>query len=86
MRIKDEANNLAKELGTDLELCENLSKVSVVYKDSADANKMEQKISSLLSDENISTVAEKALNSCKTVIVKEDGEKSVRVIFDGYFK
>ena len=48
---------------------------------------MEQKISSLLSDENISTVAEKALNSCKTVIVKgEDGEKSVRVIFDGYFK
>ncbi|HHX23925.1 MAG TPA: aspartate kinase [Thermoanaerobacterales bacterium] len=84
---KDEANNLAKELGTDLELCENLSKVSVVYKDSADANKMEQKISSLLSDENISTVAEKALNSCKTVIVKgEDGEKSVRVIFDGYFK
>ncbi|NLS45801.1 MAG: aspartate kinase, partial [Firmicutes bacterium] len=75
---KDEANNLAKELGTDLELCENLSKVSVVYKDSADANKMEQKISSLLSDENISTVAEKALNSCKTVIVKgEVGEKSV---------
>jgi aspartate kinase len=83
---KDAANNLAQELRAELKLCEDKSKVSVVYKDTADSNKMDQKINTLLFKEKIPTVARKAFNNCSTFIVKgEYGEKSTRAIFDGYF-
>ncbi|HHV17421.1 MAG TPA: aspartate kinase [Thermoanaerobacterales bacterium] len=83
---KDAVYNLAQELRAELNLCEDMSRVSVAYKDMADSNKTDQKINTLLFEEKIPIAASKVFNNCSTYIIKgEYGEKSIRAIYDGYF-
>ena len=83
---KGAVKNLAEELRTEHEICENMSKVSTVYKDTVGSKSINQKITALLFAEKIPIVALKAVNNCNTCIIKSGyAEKSVRAIFKGYF-
>lgn len=84
---KDAAYNLAEELKSELKLCEDMSKVSVVYKETADAKNINRKITASLAAEKIPIAARKVFNDCSNYLVKgEYGEKSVQVIFKSHYE
>jgi len=84
---KDIGMSLADELKAQVSFLENMSKVTVVYKDTVSSKEVDDRITAILAGEDISVVAKKQFENCCSYIVEEDtAKKSVKAIYKAFFK
>ncbi|MDD4569503.1 MAG: aspartate kinase [Tepidanaerobacteraceae bacterium] len=76
----------AEKPGSKLKICEDMSRISVVYKDTTDPKDVYEKVMTLFSNEKISVAAYNTFHNRSSWIVPgKCGAKSVRAVYDGYF-